>query len=397
MTRRICVVTGTRAEYGLLKGVISRLASTPEVELQLIATGTHLAAEFGYTVREIEDDGFAIDERVEVPLGSDTWVGMSRATAGELIGLAEAYERLSPDLVLVLGDRFEILAAATAALFGNIPIAHIHGGESTEGAVDEAIRHAVTKMAHLHFVAAEPYRERVIQLGEHPDRVFTVGGLGIDAIRSLPLLEREELQEALGIELSERSLLVTFHPPTIEGQAAVEEQQALLEALDALGRDITLIFTLPNADAGGRALAAGVEAFCRERSNAVCFSSLGQLRYLSCLAQVSGVVGNSSSGLIEAPSFGIGTVNIGDRQAGRMRAASVIDCQPDRASIDRALKKLLSAEFQQVASTAVNPYGTGGASDAVVSTLATVPLEGLLKKRFFDLPHVRTSPFSAGK
>lgn len=385
MTRRICIVTGTRAEYGLMRGLIQGIRDADDLELQLIATGAHLSPEFGLTWREIAADGIAIDERVEILLSSDSPVGVSKAMGLGLIGFTEAFARLQPDLLVVLGDRFEILAAAAAALVAGVPIAHIHGGETTEGAFDEAIRHSVTKMSHLHFVAAAPYRDRVIQLGEAPDRVFLVGGLGIDAIKQLPLLDRAALEAELDFKFGDRNLLVTFHPPTLEPDAAAAQTQALLDALDGLGDATRLIFTMPNADTGGRELAAMVNSFVASRENARVFTSLGQLRYLSCLKHVDGVVGNSSSGLIEAPSFGVGTVNIGDRQAGRLKAASVIDCAPERQAIEAALARLASAAFGEELKGAHNPYGEGGATAAILEVLRRHPLAGVLKKAFHDI------------
>lgn len=385
MTRRICVVTGTRAEYGLLRGVIQGLKAAGDVEPQLIVTGMHLSPEFGMTVGEIEADGVAIDDRVEMLLSSDTAVGVGKAMGLGLIGFSDTFARLKPDLVVVLGDRFEILAAAAAALVAGLPIAHIHGGETTEGAFDEAIRHSVTKMSHLHFVAAEPYRDRVIQLGESPERVFLVGGLGVDAIKRLKPLDRHALARRLGFEFRARNLLVTFHPATLDDGEASEQVEALLGALDSLGEDTGLIFTLPNADTGGRAIARRIEAYAGSRPNAVAHTSLGQLGYLSCLGQVDAVVGNSSSGLIEAPTFGIGTVNIGDRQAGRLKAASVVDCAPQTDAIKAAVVRVLSPAFREEIATIVNPYGEGGASEAIVHILRQHPLDGLLKKRFHDL------------
>lgn len=383
--RRICVVTGTRAEYGLMRGLIAGLRDAPEFELQLVATGMHLSPEFGLTWREIAADGFAIDERVEILLSSDSAVGVSKAMGLGMIGFAEAFARLRPDLLIVLGDRFEILAAASAALVAGIPIAHIHGGETTEGAFDEAIRHSVTKMSHLHFVAAAPYRDRVIQLGEAPERVFLVGGLGIDAIKNAPLLDRAELETQLDLEFGERNLLVTFHPPTLNPGEAAAQMQALLDALDSLGPETHLLFTMPNADTGGRELAAMVDRFVAARDNARVFTSLGQLRYLSCMRLMDGVVGNSSSGLIETPSFGIGTVNIGDRQAGRLKAASVIDCAPQQDAIEAALERLFSDDFRKGLARVENPYGTGGATTAILDVLRRHPLSGLLKKSFHDI------------
>jgi UDP-hydrolysing UDP-N-acetyl-D-glucosamine 2-epimerase len=389
-------VTGTRAEYGLLKGVIEGVRDADGLTLQLVVTGMHLSPEFGLTYREIERDGFAIDERIEILLSSDTPIGMSKAIGLGLIGFADTFARLRPDVVVLLGDRFEILAAAAAALIASIPIAHIHGGESTEGAFDEAIRHAVTKMAHLHFVAAAPYRDRVIQLGEAPERVFLVGGLGIDAIHRLDLLDRDKLEKALGFMLGEHNLLITFHPPTLERDQATQQMQALLDALDSLATETRLIFTMPNADAGGRELKAMVDSFVESRPNARAFTSLGQHLYLSCMRHMDAVVGNSSSGLLEAPALGIGTINIGDRQTGRLKASSVVDCAPQREAIATALKHLFLANFQAEQARKDNPYGNGGASEAIVAVLASHSLNGLLKKRFYDIEFHDVSTCDSG-
>lgn len=386
MTRRIAIVTGTRAEYGLLRGVIEGVEREPSLQLQLLVTGMHLSPEFGLTYREIEKDGFAIAERLEILLSSDTPVGVSKAIGLGVIGFAEAFARQRPDIVVLLGDRFEIFAAATAALIAGIPIAHIHGGETTEGAFDEAIRHSVSKMAHLHFVAAEPYRNRVIQLGEAPERVFTVGGLGIDAINRVSLLDRAKFERSIDFPLGPRNLLITFHPSTLDERPDTDQMQALLDALDGLGEDVRLIFTMPNADTGGRALGDMVRRYVAARPNARAYDSLGQHRYLSAMKHVDGVVGNSSSGLAEAPSFPIGTVNIGSRQAGRLRAASVIDCSPELDNIAAALEKLFSAPFKASVERTVNPYGTGGASAKIVRALAEHDLKDITRKSFYDLP-----------
>jgi GDP/UDP-N,N'-diacetylbacillosamine 2-epimerase (hydrolysing) len=385
MNRRVCVVTGTRADYGLLRWVIDGIAKSPTLDLQLVATGMHLSSEFGLTYREIEGDGYTIDAKVEMLLSSDSAASVAKSMGLGMIGFADVFERLRPDVVVLLGDRFEILAAASAALVARIPIAHLHGGETTEGAFDEAIRHAVTKMSHLHFVAAEPYRQRVIQLGEHPDRVHLVGGLGVDAIRRVPLLDRAALEASLDFRFGERNLLVTFHPVTLESRSVEQQMDELLAALDALP-DTRLIITLPNADNGGRTIIHRIEAFVASHPNARAYTSLGQLRYLSCLRQVDAVVGNSSSGLAEAPSMGIGTINIGDRQRGRLRAASVIDCEPDRHDILRAIDTSYSADFRITLATVANPYGDGGASARIVKALEIACLSDLVKKAFHDLP-----------
>lgn len=385
MKRRVCVVTGGRSDYGLLRWVMEGIRASGELQLQLIATGMHLSPEFGLTYRDIERDGFTIDQKVEMLLSSDTGVGIAKSMGLALSGFGEALQRLAPDVVVVLGDRFEILATVCAALVARVPVAHLHGGEVTEGAFDEAIRHAITKMSHLHFVAAEAYRKRVIQLGEQPERVFVVGGLGIDNIRRLALLEREALEAALDFRLGPRNLLVTFHPVTWEQAASVTAMRELLSALEAL-QDTHLIFTLANADTEGRELNEMVRRFIVNRPTACLHHSLGQLRYLSCVRHVDGVIGNSSSGLVEVPSLHKGTVNIGDRQRGRLRAASVIDCASDRASITSAIERLYSAEFQASLATVTNPYGDGNAAERVVRTLRDFPLGSILRKPFHDLP-----------
>ncbi len=383
LNRKICVVTGTRADYGCLRWVMEGIRSTAGLELQIIATGMHLSPEFGLTYRDIEQDGFVIDSKVEILLSSDTPTALAKSMGLGLIGFGEALQRLRPDLLLVLGDRFEIFSAAAAATVARIPIGHAHGGETTEGAFDEALRHSITKMSHLHFVAAEEYRRRVIQLGEDPGRVFLVGGLGVDKIRKLNLLGRDALEAALGFKLGERNLLITFHPVTLENSTSAEQMKELLCALEMI-KDTHLIFTMPNADTGGRVLIAMIEQFVANRPTARAYTSLGELRYLSCIRHVDGVVGNSSSGLTEAPSFGKGTVNIGDRQRGRLKAASVIDCKPDREAIGAALNQLFSPAFRATLTTVRNPYGEGGASEKIVRLLKDYPLDLILKKSFHD-------------
>lgn len=384
MRRKVCVVTGTRADYGCLRWVMEGIKAADGLELQVIATGMHLSPEFGLTYREIEKDGFTIDRKVEMLLSSDTPTGVSKSMGLGMIGFGEAIEQLKPDLMLVLGDRFEIFAAAAAAMTARVPLAHLHGGETTEGAIDEAIRHSISKMSHLHFVAAEDYRRRVVQLGENPERVFLVGGLGIDNIQRLELLDRAALEASLDFKLGPKNLLVTFHPVTLEKSTAGAQMAELLAALEEL-EDTHLIFTMPNADTDGRILIDMVEQFVAIHSNARAYTSLGQLRYLSCIRQMDGVVGNSSSGLAEVPSFRKGTINIGDRQRGRLKADSVIDCAPDRHSIAAALHTLYSPEFQAQLATVRNPYGEGGASEKVVRVLQEYPLDTLLKKTFYDL------------
>lgn len=293
MTRKICVVTGTRAEFGLLRWLMQEIQHEPELELQVLATGMHLSPEFGLTYREIEQAGFVINAKVEMLLSADTATAVTKSMGVGLISYADAFERLAPDLLVVLGDRFEIFAAVAAAMIAGIPVAHLHGGETTEGAFDEAIRHSITKMSHLHFVAAEEYRRRVIQLGEQPERVFLVGGLGIDAIKRIKLLDKEALEQSLGFKFGPRNLLITFHPVTLEGQNSSGQQMAeLLTALDDLG-DTHLLFTMPNADTGGRELAAMVNEFATSRENVSVYTSLGQLRYLSCMKYMDAEIGRA--------------------------------------------------------------------------------------------------------
>jgi GDP/UDP-N,N'-diacetylbacillosamine 2-epimerase (hydrolysing) len=382
--RKICVITGTRAEYGLLRWVMQGIQDDPELTLQIIATGMHLSPEFGLTYQAIEQDGFQIDRKVEMLTSSDTPVGIAKSMGLGLIGFADALNDLNPDLIVVLGDRFEIFSAVSAALVARIPVAHLHGGETTEGAFDEALRHSITKMSHLHFVAAEAYRQRVIQLGEQPERVFLVGGLGIDNIKRLKLLDRAALEASLDFKLASKNLLITFHPVTLDAATAAGQMAELLSALAEL-EDTQLIFTMPNADTDGRVLIKMVEQFVSQHPNARAYTSLGQLRYLSCVAQVDGVVGNSSSGLAEVPSFKKGTINIGDRQCGRLQAESIINCEPNRESITAALKQLYSNDFQVGLGQVKNPYGEGGASEKILHILKNLSFDDMIKKKFNDL------------
>jgi GDP/UDP-N,N'-diacetylbacillosamine 2-epimerase (hydrolysing) len=351
----------------------------------MIVTGMHLSPEFGLTWREIEKDGYVISRKVEMLTSSDTSVGITKAMGLGMIGFADALADLEPDLIVVLGDRFEIFAAAAAAMVARIPIAHIHGGEVTEGVIDEAMRHSISKMSQLHFVAAEEYKSRVIQLGELPDRVFMVGGLGIDNIKRLKLLDRSALEASLGCTLGARSLLVTFHPVTLETATAQDQMNELLAALSEI-KDTRIIFTLPNADTDGRILIKQIKDFVANHENASFYTTLGQLRYLSCIAHVDGVVGNSSSGLLEVPSFRKGTINIGDRQRGRLQAKSVLNCLPERGAIRLALENLFSPSFQQSLQCVINPYGEGGGSERILNVIRNCSLDNLLKKKFNDLP-----------
>jgi GDP/UDP-N,N'-diacetylbacillosamine 2-epimerase (hydrolysing) len=384
MTRKICVVTGSRADYGLLHSVMKGISLESELELQVIVTGMHLSEEFGSTVTEIEADGFKIHCKVETLANSDTPEGIAKSIASGIEGSAIAFAEMKPDLVVLLGDRYEIFAAASAALVSRLPIAHLHGGEVTVGAFDEAFRHAITKMSQLHFVAHEDYRNRVIQLGENPTHVFNVGALGLSNYKPEELLSRIQLENELGIKFKKKALLVTFHPVTLENNTAVTQMSELLKALETLD-DTTLIFTMPNADTGGLAQMKLIQEFVKRHRHSIVCQSLGRVKYLSCLQFVDGVVGNSSSGLIEAPSFKIGTINIGDRQSGRIKAESVIDCEPISASIQAALINMYEENFQNRLKSLHNPFGNGGASNEIIRILKQIDLLQILKKEFHDL------------
>jgi GDP/UDP-N,N'-diacetylbacillosamine 2-epimerase (hydrolysing) len=384
MKRKICVVTGTRAEYGLLYWLMKEIEADSELELQIIATGMHLSPEFGLTYKEIEKE-FKIDKKIEMLLSSDTAIGISKSMGLAQISFAEAYNEIKPDIVVVLGDRYEIFSAASAAMIARIPIAHLHGGEATEGLIDEPIRHSITKMSHLHFTATEEYKNRVIQLGEHPKRVFNVGGMGIENIKRLKLLSKDEFEKSIDFKLNKKNILVTFHPVTLETSTAREQFQELIDAIDEL-EDTNIIFTKANSDTDGRIINQMIDDYVAKNSKkSIAFTSLGQLRYLSALQFVDAMVGNSSSGIIEAPSFKIGTINIGDRQKGRMKAESVIDCQPNKNSILEAFKKLYSKEFKNILNKTINQYGDGCASKRIIQELKRADLNNLLKKSFYDL------------
>lgn len=380
--RKICVVTGTRAEYGLLYWLMKEIQGDPDLELQLVVTGMHLSPEFGLTYRKIEEDGFQINEKVEMLLSSDTPVGVVKSIGLGIIGFADALDRLRPDLLILLGDRYEILAAAEAALIERIPIAHIGGGDTTEGAFDESIRHSITKMSHLHFVTNDVAARRVRQLGENPAHIYNVGSPGIDQIKRLKLLDREELETVLGFKFKEKSLLITFHPVTLDLETTAEQFQQLLDALSQHGTEVGLIFTKPNADPEGRVIVRMIDAFVARYSNASSHVSMGQLIYLSTIAQVDAVVGNSSSGLYEVPSFKKPTVNIGDRQKGRIQATSVINCKPQCKDILRAILTALETDC----SGTVNPYGDGNSSAKIIKKIKQISdPRALIKKHFFNL------------
>lgn len=382
---KICFVTGSRAEYGLLYPLLQRCRKDVSVELQLVVTGMHLLAEFGSTWQQIEQDGFHIDRKIDMLLAADSDSAITISTGLGLIGMAGAFKELQPNWVVLLGDRFETFAAAIAAHMAKIPIAHLHGGELTEGATDDAMRHAITKMAYLHFTATAAYRKRVIQLGEHPARVFNTGAIGIDNIRELPLLSKAALSKDLGFNISDNTLLVTYHPVTLEHQTAKKQMQALLTSLEFF-TDCQFLFTLPNADAGGRVIMDCIRDFVSVHpGSAYAFPSLGQLRYLSALQYVKAVVGNSSSGLIEVPYFGKPTVNIGDRQKGRIRPASVIDTGESSAAIKTGIKKALSTSFANKCRAVRSPYGNGQTAGKILEVIKKAGVPSSVKKHFFDL------------
>ena len=385
MTKRsVCVVTGSRAEYGLLYWLMKEIQIAKDLELQIIATGMHISPEFGNTYRQIEQDGFKIDKKVEMLLSSDSEVGITKSMGLGLIGFADAIDDLKPDLIIVLGDRFEIFSAVSAAMIAKIPVAHLHGGEATEGSIDEPIRHSITKMSHLHFTSVEEYRNRVIQLGEQPNRVFNVGGLGIDNINKLELLSRVDLEKAINFNLGEKNILVTFHPVTLENSTAEAQFRELLDSIDTL-QNTKIIFTKANSDTNGRVINNIIDDYVANHSNTIAFTSMGQLNYLSSLQFVDAVVGNSSSGLLEAPSFNIATIDIGDRQKGRIKADSVISCLPKKKDIIGALNALYSEDFQNIVANTKNPYGEGGASKEILKIIKDIGLDDILKKPFYDI------------
>jgi GDP/UDP-N,N'-diacetylbacillosamine 2-epimerase (hydrolysing) len=383
--RKICVITGTRAEFGLLYWTMKALQADDDVNLSICVTGMHLSPEFGLTYKKILEEGFIIHEKVETLLSSDTAVGISKSIGLGIISFSEIFERLNPDLVLVLGDRYEIFAACTAAMISRIPIAHCHGGEATEGLIDEAIRHSITKMSQIHFTSTEEYRSRVIQLGEQPKNVFNVSALGIENINKLKLLTKSEFEDSIKFKLNKINFLVTFHPVTLDNLSAEEQFKQLLIALDIF-KDTNIIFTKPNSDTDGRVIIQLIDEYVKNNSHkAISFTSLGQLRYLSAIQFVDVVIGNSSSGLIEVPSFKKATINIGDRQQGRVKATSVIDCGTNSSDIKKAITKALSIEFKEKLNSSINPYGNKNSSFEIAKVLKSINLNGIVKKRFYNI------------
>ena len=382
--RKICIVTGTRAEYGLLYWLMKEIEADDALELQLIVTGMHLSPEFGLTYKTIEEE-FKIDKKIEMLLSSDTSVGISKSMGLAQISFAEAYEDLQPDILVVLGDRYEIFSAVSAAMIARIPIAHLSGGELTMGAIDDAIRHSITKMSHLHFVATQEYKQRVMQLGENPKYIFNFGEAGLDNIYKLPLMSKENFEESIEWKLNKKNLLFTYHPTTLDNIEKIKlDITNILEYLITL-KDTNVIVTKANSDAGGRVINALLEKYANNSSNMKLFTSLGQLRYISALQYMDAVIGNTSSGLVEAPSFKIGTINIGDRQKGRIQSESVINCTTDIASLKDAIDNLYSTEFQNSLKGIENPYGDGGASKKTKDILKTIELKDLIYKEFLDM------------
>jgi len=382
--RKICVVTGSRADYGLLYWIIRSIKTDKDLTLQLVATGMHLSQKFGLTYKEIEKD-FKIDKKVNMFLSSDTSEGILKSMGIAQKSFSRVYNELRPDILVVLGDRFEIFSAAISAMMSRIPIAHINGGESTQGAIDEAIRHCITKMSHLHFTATEEYSKRVIQLGESPKKVFCVGGTGIENIRKLKLLKREEFEKVIKFKLNTKNILVTFHPETLETKKSKKYFQEILNSIDEL-KDTNIIFTKSNSDIDGNIINQMIDQYTKQNSHkSICVTSLGQVKYLSALKHVDIVVGNSSSGIAEAPSFKIGTINIGGRQNGRIKAKSIVDCSANKNSINKAIKKVYSTKFKNLLKKVKNPYDNGTASKKITKVLKTVKLDNILKKSFFDI------------
>ncbi|RKS50593.1 GDP/UDP-N,N'-diacetylbacillosamine 2-epimerase (hydrolysing) [Gillisia mitskevichiae] len=382
--KKIAVVTGTRAEFGLLSPLMDEIQNDQKMQLQLIVTAMHLSPEFGFTVDEIEKKGYKIDKKVECLLSSDSAVGITKSVGLAMIGFADALNELNPDLVIILGDRTEMLAAATAAMIGNIPIAHIHGGETTEGAYDESIRHAITKMSYLHFASTETYRKRIIQLGEHPDRVFNVGAIGLDSIKNMVLLNKDEFEKSINFKLGKNNILITFHPVTLENQSAQGQFKAILDGLGSL-EDTHFIFTHANSDKNGRVINQMIEQFVNENKEiAVAFKSMGQLRYLSALKFMDVNLGNSSSGIIEVPYFNIPTINVGDRQKGRILSESVIQAEPTVEAITLAHEKAVDISFRTKIKSQEQLYGSGNTVEKIMDIFRNQDVNNL-KKSFYDI------------
>lgn len=384
--KKICVFTGTRAEYGLLKPLMKKINIDNDFVLQIIASGMHLSPEFGLTYKQIEDDGFLIDEKIDILLSSDRDEGINKTIGLGIISITDVFSRLKPDYCILLGDRYETFAAAVSAYTMKIPIIHISGGVTTEGAYDEAYRHSITKMSYLHFTATEEYRNRVIQLGEDPQRVFNVGAIGLDNIKEIELLSKKELEKELDFTLGNKSILVTFHPTTLEIGTANVQIDNLLNALDKFRNEVKIVFTKSNSDSMGRLINQKIDEFVKTHENSKAYFSLGTKKYLSLLQYVDCVVGNSSSGIIEVPSFKKATINIGDRQKGRFKPISIIDCECTQEDIEFAIKRGMDMQFKDLIKEFKNPYGDGNTSDKIINILKSEFLKEInLKKSFYNI------------
>lgn len=384
--RKICVITGTRAEYGLLSRLMRLVEDSPLTELQVVATNMHLLPEYGNTYQEIEQDGFTINAKVAMKKSTDDHFGVIDSMADEMHGMNEALRRLSPDMVVILGDRYEMLVSATVAMLQRIPIAHLYGGEISEGAMDDSIRHCITKLSSLHFTSTEEYRQRVIQLGESPNRVFCVGAIGVENLLHVSLMDKSELESSLGFLFGNNSIMATYHPVTLSDRKPKDEIEDFLLALDSFP-NVNVLFTMPNSDQGSDTIRNAITRYCMTHSDRCkAYSSLGMRRYLSVLQFVQAVIGNSSSGLVEVPSAHIPTLNIGDRQKGRTRGNSVLDCASDRESIIKGISTVLSPSFKKIAASASNPYQKAHTAQRIFEVISTCPLDGLVRKSFYNLP-----------
>jgi len=385
--KKVCIITATRAEYGILEPLLYQIKKDKELELQLIVTGTHLLKEFGSTYKEIKNK-FTIDKKIAMDLSKDDKASLSFVMAQLQKDITHTFLELSPDIIIILGDRYEMLSVAIASLMLQIPIAHIHGGELTQGAIDDSIRHAITKLSHLHFTSTQKYANRIIQMGENSKRVFNVGALGVENIKKIKLLSKKEFEESINFKLHKKNILVTYHPQTLSHLSATEQMQELLTAFDTL-EETGIIFTKANADEGGKIINAMIDKYAQDNpSRVVAFKSLGQLRYFSAIKYVDVVVGNSSSGILEVPSFKKPTINIGERQEGRIKAKSIIDTSHKQAEILQALDRVYSLSFQKSLKDIINPHGEGETSKKIANILKNVDLNIITKKSFFDIGSV---------
>ena len=384
MKKKICVVTGSRSEYGLLRWLMQDIKDDLNLCLQLIVTGSHLSSDFGNTYKEIESDGFFINKKIQTLVETNEASDIVKSMARGLNSFPNIIKTLNPDLVIILGDRYEIMPVAISTLILGIPLAHIHGGELTLGSYDDSIRHSITKMANLHFVSTRSYLKRIIQMGEEPNKVFLVGGLGQDNLIRLKLLERQKLEKEINFKFGKKSLLITLHPETISDLTVENQVDTVLDALDNF-KEVNLLFTMSNADHGNKVISKRIKYFVQQNTNSCVMTSMGQRNYLSAMKYVDGVVGNSSSGIIEAPSLKKGTVNVGKRQKGRVQAKSIINVNFDRKNITNAIEKLLSKSFQDSLTSLVNPYGDGGASRKILKTIKSFDYTKLKEKKFNDI------------